>query len=273
MNIQKILQQPIPDMRQARELKVGYREYPLLSVQGEDDPLVDIALYGIAGQSYYSRPNNATGEPLCTATPTVLLRKSIAERLALINYQLQQSEEVTELLGGHVELYIDEGLRSKDVQKRLYEQDFPDLIAKQNPELTRQEVLARRDQLIAKPGGDGETPSPHATGAAVDLKLRYRQDSLGFVPNVDVPMMLKRKSTTGVGNPDYYEHMVGFSTEDEVIQRHRRVFYWIMRGALLDEDSGFVVNPTEWWHWSYGDQMWATLTHAPHAFYTFASLN
>lgn len=272
MTIEEILLRPVPDMAQAREQKVGYREYPLLSVQGEDDPLVDIAQYGIAGQSYYSRPNNATGQPLPGVEPTVLLRKSIAERLALINYQLQQSEEVSELLGGQVELYVDEGLRSLEVQEYLYEHAFPELIARQNPTFSSEEILVKRDELIAKPPKKNEAPSPHATGAAVDVKLRYRHDSLGFVPHADVSMMLKRKSTTGIANPDYYEHLEHITAEDEKIQQHRRIFYWIMRGALLDEDSGFVVNPTEWWHWSYGDQMWAKLTQAPHAFYSFAQL-
>jgi zinc D-Ala-D-Ala dipeptidase len=41
----------------------------------------------------------------------------------------------------------------------------------------------------------------------------------------------------------------------------RRVLYWTM----LDED--FTNNPTEWWHYSYGDQMWAMFNDKPAAIY------
>jgi D-alanyl-D-alanine dipeptidase len=32
-------------------------------------------------------------------------------------------------------------------------------------------------------------------------------------------------------------------------------------------DEGFAAHPDEWWHFSYGDQMWAALTDAPAALY------
>lgn len=76
--------------------------------------------------------------------------------------------------------------------------------------------------------------------------------------------------TSALANPDYFEHQARLTQDDEVAQRNRRIFYWIMRGALLADDSGLIVNPTEWWHWSYGDQLWARLTGAPEAFFSFA---
>ena len=33
------------------------------------------------------------------------------------------------------------------------------------------------------------------------------------------------------------------------------------------EAEGFTVNPTEWWHWSHGDQAWAAHTGASTARY------
>jgi zinc D-Ala-D-Ala dipeptidase len=70
-------------------------------------------------------------------------------------------------------------------------------------------------------------------------------------------------SVSALADPDYFEHNKG----DSEHQRNRRILYWTMRGALIHDDSGLVVNPTEWWHWSYGDQLWATLTEAPCAFF------
>ncbi len=270
MNLTNILLRPIPDQTAARASKADFRQYPLkLEGARNDEPLVDIGLYGIAGQSYYSRPNAATDEPVPGVAPSVLVRESIAERLSSINYALQQSKEVTALLGGKTELYVNEGYRSRKLQRQLYQETFPELIRTQSPELSDKQVLARRDELIAEPPRVG-SPSPHATGAAIDIRLRYSQPEPGFQPHTEVPMARQKPDISLTANPDYYEHQNKLSAKDKELQRNRRIFYWVMRGALIDEDSGFVVNPTEWWHWSYGDQLWARLTNAPEAFFSIA---
>lgn len=269
VGLKAILQQPIPDQAVAHQLKQKYRQYPLLDGPRNEEPLVDIALYGIAGQSYYSRPNNATGVPVPGVDPVIRVRKSVAEQLAAINHALQISDEVQDLFGGRaVELYVEEGTRTLILQRRLYDEVFPAFVETHQPKLSRKEVLAERDRMIANPATTNGAP-PHATGAAIDICLRYAHPDLAFVPKAGVPMS-RRHGNTGhsiVANPDYYEHKETLTKTDEQLQRNRRIFYWIMRGALLQDDSGFVCNPDEWWHWSYGDQMWAALTLAPAAFF------
>jgi D-alanyl-D-alanine dipeptidase len=200
-----------------------------------------------------------------------MVRQSIAERLVDINYALQQSAEVTALLGGKVELYINEGYRSRKLQRQLYEEIFPELIRKQHPKFTAEQVSKLRSQLIALPPRVG-SPSPHTTGAAIDVRLRYAQPEPGFVPHTGV-LLARRQADMGAASwPDYYEYQTDLNKKDQEIQRNRRIFYWIMRGALTEEESDFVVNPMEWWHWSYGDQLWAQLTEAPEAFFSTVSL-
>ncbi len=271
MGIKDILLRPVPDQSSARKIKVNFRKYPL-KAQGahNDEPLVDIKVDGIAGQSYYSRPNAASGQPISGVPSAVLLRQSIVKPLAAINYALQQSEEVAALLGGKVELYVNEGYRDSILQRKLHEETFPDLIRKQHPGLSEKAVLELRDSLIAE-APRKNSPSPHATGAALDVRLRYVQPELGFVPDSDVLLSERQADTSEAVYPDYYEHLDKLTSKTKEIQRNRRVFYWIMRGALIDDDSGFVVNPNEWWHWSYGDQLWAQLTNAPEAFFSIAS--
>jgi D-alanyl-D-alanine dipeptidase len=271
MNVESVLKQPIPDLSGARKTKLSFRKYPLKK-DGDhnDEPLIDIALYGIAGQSYYSRPNGATKTPIPEVPPVVYLRQSIVEKLADINYALQQSSEASKIFGGQVELYVNEGYRSPKLQKILYEDIFPTLIAKQQPHFTHEEIFARRDQLVARPPRD-DSPSPHATGAAVDIRLRYLQPNLGFVLNSDILLAPKQADTAETTQPDYYQHHKRLTTQEKKIRDNRRAFYWIMRGALIDDDSGFAVNSSEWWHWSYGDQMWAQFTSAPEAFFAVAT--
>lgn len=264
MNIKSILDRPIPLQATALVRKQSYRNYPLR--ESEDGPLVAISQYGIAGQSYYSRPNNATGDPLPEADPNIYIRQPLAERLADINRSLKHSALVTELFRRPVELYIDEGLRTQTVQKKLYQQVFPRLITKQFPDFTAAQVIARRNQMIAKPSSI-TSPSPHATGAAVDIKLRYVHPNKGFVAHDFISMGHGKAHMGPNAGPDYYELLPRLTKADRIARRNRRIFYWVMRGALLGTDTGLVVNPTEVWHWSYGDQMWAALTEAPCAFY------
>jgi zinc D-Ala-D-Ala dipeptidase len=264
MKLSDILLQPIPDYSADRERKQGYRGRTLaVDTERNHEPLVDIAQYGIAGQGYYSRPNDILGvvEGL---SPVIWLRQSVAERLAAINSELQRrADEFTELLGSKVELYVEEGLRPQALQKKLYDEVYPERIRLQHPTMKEKDVLAQRDELIAKPSNDEESPSPHATGAAMDVSLRIAQPELGYVAKARLPLGKHRFHTEHESYPDYFEHKRSLSVEERTLQQNRRIFYWIMRGALTHDGSGFCVNPTEWWHWAYGDQMWAVLTHAP----------
>lgn len=56
------------------------------------------------------------------------------------------------------------------------------------------------------------------------------------------------------------------SFTDEEARMNRRLLYWLMI------EGGFSVHPREWWHVSYGDQMWAKLAssegEAVHAIYS-----
>jgi D-alanyl-D-alanine dipeptidase len=253
-------------MTEARKRKVGYRSYPLSLGPRNAEALVDIAEYGIAGQSYYSRPNAAIAAPIAGAAPRIMVRQSIAEKLAAINYELQDSDAVSELLGGAVELYVEEGVRPPALQKHLYETVFPQIIKEQNPSWTTAQILARRDELIADPDATA-TPSPHATGAAVDITLRYTNPSMDFAQVAKVEFGRKKMDMGDSTNPDYFEHKPRLTKVDQIARDNRRIFYWVMRGALLDDDSSLEVNPTEFWHWSYGDQMWAALRQAPTAFF------
>lgn len=271
MDLEEVLLQPIPDFREARRAKRGYREHPLLAIGDHDEPLVAIDEYGLAGQSYYSRPNNLTDDPLPGIEPTVYVRKSIAEKLAAINYELKNSPVIEKLFGRKVELYVNEGYRSPQLQQKLYDEIFPYILRQQHPDWSDEQILKRRNELSAKPP-DKDKPSPHATGAAVDLNLRYLHAHPGYANGTEVNLGGSVAVREGMADPDYFEHHAAATPDEKKAQQNRRIFYWTMRGALNGDDSGLVVNPTEWWHWSYGDQMWAHLSQAPEAFYGLADM-
>lgn len=263
-----ILQLPVPDQSVALHRKGGYRKYPInLADERNNEPLVDIATYDLAGQSYYSHPNAATGGAIPQVDPTVHVRKGIAERLAKINNALRTSKDIAVLFGGSVELYIEEGLRSQYTQRVLYYDIFPRLIRDQLSDMSEREVLERRDSMIARPSETEVSPSPHSTGAAVDISMRYAQTVKTYVPGCEVFMGNDDADMGDRVRPDFFEQADVSDDKGQLARRNRRLLYWIMSGALCDKDSGLCVNPTEWWHWSYGDQMWGAITDAPYAFY------
>ncbi len=255
----------------AREIKIGYRNYPI----DEEDPLyneelVDLAPYGVAGQSYYSRPTATTDEVLAGIPSRIRVRKTLAEKLCDINNMLRDPY-FADFFGGAVELYVEDGHRTYELQKKLYEEVFPHLVWQQNPDISDEELDEKLTSLIAEPSDDPERPSPHATGGAVDVILRYVQPNLGYIPGSEIPMGHADGETSNRVLPDYFELMQPDTDEDKLARRNRRAFYAIMTGKAFGADTQLQVNPTEWWHWSYGDQMWAKLRHQPAALYGLAS--
>jgi D-alanyl-D-alanine dipeptidase len=265
--IAEALKASIPDLDSLRELKKGYSEVPIDTNDPRyDEPTVDITDYNLAGQAYYSRPNVATGVPVAEVPKTLYLRKSVAETLAKINKALA-NPVIAEFFGGEVELYVEDALRKTSLQKNLFEFVFPALIRANHSGISDEEMIARRKDLIAVPSTDPLRPSPHATGGAVDVILRYKQADKGFVAGSEVPMGHQDGDTSAKINPDYFEKN-SQTTDDFIAQKNRRAFYAIMTGAAFGFDSGLVNNPTEFWHWGYGDQMWAKLRQEPVAFYS-----
>ena len=268
--IEEALFQPIPTMDDLRDRKKGYNELPIdVNHPKFDEPVVDTARYGLAGQAYYSRSNAATEEPLPGAPTTQFVRKSVAEILAKINASLSDPK-ITELFGSEVELYIEDALRPVTLQTHLYDNLIPELLHRNHPDITDDEVVARLKDIIGLPSSDPIKPSPHATGGALDVILRFKQATPMFVEGSNVPMGHVDGETGARINPDYFEMSEVTSDEDKIAQRNRRAYYAIMTGAAFGVDTGLVNNPTEWWHWGLGDQLSAKVHGDEAAYYSLA---
>lgn len=265
--IETALSEPVPNLSIARSKKEYYRDYPIDNDTGlYNEKLVSVGDYGLAGQNYYSRLNVATGQAIIDIPKELFLRKSLAEKLADLNQRLN-GKTVVDFFGGPVELYIEDAYRPYSLQKHLYEKVFPELIRQQNPAISDENLEARLNELIALPSNDAQHPSPHSTGGAVDIVLRYKQDTPDYVKGAEVPVGHVDGDTSKRVYPDYFELLKPQSDHDKLAQRNRRAFYAVMTGKAYGIDTGLQVNPTEWWHWSWGDQMWAKLRDEPSAFY------
>lgn len=87
----------------------------------------------------------------------------------------------------------------------------------------------------------------HQSGGAVDLTLCDREG---------------RPIDMGTG---YMEHNDSTATYSKHITSEQRKNRKILLTVM--EETGFVNYPAEWWHFAYGDRMWASYKHKRHAIY------
>ena len=131
--------------------------------------------------------------------------------------------------------------RSPEKQAKLRERDRNEIIQR-HPDLSEEQIQSALNRISAGVGGSG-----HQVGAAVDLTLC---DMNG------IPLDM---------GTSYLEHDEKTATHSKRIskEQHRN------RRILLDamEEAGFANYPGEWWHFCYGDKMWAAYKHKLYALY------
>ena len=119
-----------------------------------------------------------------------------------------------------------------------------------------QEVIDVVGRFWAPPSLDPLTPPPHSTGAAVDLTLA---DSNGM----PLDMGGEIDAIGDISEPNYY-------AEAAIVESESEVQLWHYRRRTLAEAMlkvGFCQHPNEWWHFSFGDQLWAWSNGIAEAFY------
>lgn len=199
------------------------------------EPLVDIAL---ASDLLFGSP------PECPKTEPHyrFIRRSVLERL-----QRAQS-----LLPDGIYLRLYEGYRSLQVQQLLFDQEYA-RVKQRQPELSDAQAYRETTRLVSavrRPDGSMNVP-PHATGGAVDVEL---VDANGQV--LDFGMEIAQWSQVDPGLCLTDAGGLSDSARD-----HRQMLQDVMKRA------GFVNYPEEWWHFSYGDQLWAYVAGNPVAIY------
>lgn len=135
--------------------------------------------------------------------------------------------------GYKVKLY--DAYRSFDEQQLSWNQRIKDTKA-ENPELSDEEIERRTNLKVSRIDGK-ENVGGHQTGGAIDITL---VDSDG------------KELDMGTKYEEYSEKTyTKNNTITEEQKRNRRYMLFKL------ENLGFVNFPAEWWHYSYGDKMWA----------------
>ena len=141
-----------------------------------------------------------------------------------------------------IKIKIFDGYRSMKTQKRIYKIVFNEIKSK-NHSLSNKELSLETDTWVANP----KTIPPHTTGGAVDVTLLDKNGN-------EIDMGGK---TNSVGE----ESLTFCQKISEEAKNNRKILIDIM------ENAGFVNYPGEWWHWCYGDRMWAYYSGKPYAIF------
>ena len=81
----------IPSFNELRINKAVYRTLPIDdNSELYNEPCFGIYSFGISGQSYYSRKNPLTIDPIDSVPKAPILRKTVVEKLALLNEKIKQ---------------------------------------------------------------------------------------------------------------------------------------------------------------------------------------
>ncbi|HEY8267386.1 MAG TPA: M15 family metallopeptidase [Xanthobacteraceae bacterium] len=244
--LETLRQKPIPDLAPLQARKQNYRAYPIdrmSALYGEK--LVEIRDLGVEGENYYFKTDNP---PYYEAAPGAIeklfLRESVASRLRNLDQRLRE-------IGLRVHVY--DAIRPRAVQAYFHDVWMPRRVRERHPNFSEQEMLAEVEKYWAAPTTSEDSPAPHSTGGAVDLTIcKIRNGEPLYMGSIF-------DDATELAHTDYFERAeqdaLGRFSDAEARQ-NRRLLYWLMTG------EGFASNPNEWWHFSWGDQMWAKLTGA-----------
>lgn len=128
------------------------------------------------------------------------------------------------------------------------------------PGLSEAELLERTREFVSVPSRDPLEPSPHLTGGAVDVTLCDADGlplDMGTLFDEAIP----------ASHSDYFERLETLTPQQVNARDHRRLLYHTM------QQQGFTNLPSEWWHFDYGDQLWAYYGSHQQAHYGPAELD
>lgn len=160
-------------------------------------------------------------------------RKTVIAKLEQVAYNLASKGFYLMIF----ELYRSKNrqIQLRRTQEKALKQQFPKSSAQQ----IRQELNKR----IAEDGGG------HLTGGAVDLTICDKNGNL-----LDMGTL-------------YLEFNASTPTCSKLLTAEQRMNRSLLLSVM--NNVGFVNYPLEWWHFSYGDRMWAAYSNKPYAIYGY----
>ncbi|MDX7990231.1 D-alanyl-D-alanine dipeptidase [Xenorhabdus sp. psl] len=159
------------------------------------------------------------------------VRKSVAEKLTI----------ASQLLPPHLGILVLDGWRSRETQQALQEQTQAK-IAAQYTELSPEEQQRLLQQFVAPAPVEANQVSPHLTGGSVDVTL---------FDIVSGNVLFLGTEFDEVSELSYTAALETAAEKNMPATLYRRLLYQAMTQV------GFSNFPAEWWHYDYGNSLWA----------------
>ena len=209
--------------------------YELIPIRESDDPLVLLKEDDfVLGHMYYLAGLSPIKE--------MYLRKTVIEKLLKIQKKLKTYR-----------FKIWDGYRPREVQKNVYQKYWKELEV-EHPDWNKEQLTHATSTYVSIPDKPTRIP-PHATGGTIDLTL---VDEKGK----EVDMGTGFDFFGPEAAPYYFdEHDL-----NQEVKNHRKLF----REAMFEEE--FTINREEWWHFDYGNQVWAFEKKKPFAIFGEAQI-
>lgn len=216
------------------------KPYKSVAIQECGEPLVAIPSSVFA--FVHPHPYEKLGAPYHDKSP-FYVRERVLERLLQAHHLLQMSHP-------DWQIQIFDAYRPLAVQQYMVDYTFTEVLQQQGlmaSDLTATEraaILERVYEFWALPDPDPTKPPPHSTGGAIDITL---VDATGQVVNMGSPI-------DELSPRSYPNH---FANSQNPLEQTYHAQRELLNQVMLE--AGFRRHPGEWWHFCYGDQMWAWL--------------
>lgn len=193
--------------------------------------------------SYYIRKAKVKecNEPIIKLSKDTLILSYEGKELFGRNSVVLKLEKISKYLSQQgLKLLVYELYRDANTQEQMRQKQIQ-LLKDSCPELSDNEIKNMVDKRVSAYGGG------HQTGGAVDLTI-CKQDG--------VPLDM---------GTNYLEFDKNTETHSKCLTQEQFNNRQLLIHLMTEE--GFVNYPAEWWHFSYGDKMWAAYSHTKYAFY------
>ncbi len=218
----------------------GTRLAPVAQAGIGDEPLVQItpeAAPNIRCQPLYHQQDIAGALDACWVRRTVLAK-------------LRSASDVLEARG--LTLIVWDAWRPVEVQQALYDA-YMDTLRHAHPGLEADALATLAQEFVARPSRDPLKPPPHLTGGAVDV-------TLGDADGTPLWLGTAYDDVTPRAYTRYFEtqgHVAAPVLEDRQARDRRRTLYHVLT------TQGFTNYAAEWWHFDFGDRLWAQTVGQP----------
>lgn len=272
-----------------------------ISIKESAEPLVPLGPFSqyphLGGSAiYYGERVNSPYFPegLRGSLITHFVRRGVAERLDKFARSLPQG----------IIPWIEDCYRNLETQAALYDW-YENTLRTEHPDWDRDRITAEAQHFVSLPSADPSKPAPHNTGGSVDLMLA----KLPLARWIERKVLLILIGKVKRHDPDEEKYWkVLYLLHMRMLDIHRRFTTLLPLGTLLDEvkketvayyyeenppqtrkeklsfkyrlllrrameRAGFTQYKWEWWHYNYGNQMWAEENGSSNAFFGAANFS